>query len=551
MPLIPGNILGQHTTTDINSGHNAGEISAHISDSGKQALLNMIDSLTTGDTILAKVTGQSGKNLTILTNQGVTINAKNSAQITFDKGSTILFEVTKSQGKDISIRPLYQNTSVQNTAEAALKQAGLPINERSLEMVGRNMEYGNPIDRNSLIEYFKDIALFPEANVKCITDLQKMNLPVTSENIRQYQAYMNMDNSIKDALSNISDSIIKDAFDNLQQELSNIGVSCDNNAPLDIRLSSFDMLSDIISSFDEFPVKTNLSVSTEELMNLLNQAKENGLNLEQSLSLLNEDIDKYSPLETMKAIISDLSVIKYDENSLSSSEENSSEVNTFSFDVNEYGEGISKLINSDLFKNVFRKVFDSRYTASSDELGDKTQINNLYQRMYSETKEILEILNRTSQSDSDTGKYVSNLKENIEFMNDLNSYVPYIQIPFHSDDNSNNSELYVFRNKRNLSQDNSEITAFIHLDMTYLGPTDVMVRLNKGKVTTNFTVKDDDTLTFIENHIDLLNRRINQKGYSFEASVDVKKADQSPMQIMLNNNEQHLNIMMTSFDARV
>ena len=127
----------------------------------------------------------------------------------------------------------------------------------------------------------------------------------------------------------------------------------------------------------------------------------------------------------------------------------------------------------------------------------------------------------------------------------------YIQIPFHNDENSANSELYVFKNKKNLAASDGELSAFIHLDMANLGPTDVLVKMRDMHITTNFTMKDEDTLIFIEHHLDYLDKRLNEKGYSFEASVSTKKDEVSPIMRMLEDNERHLLFSDTSFDARV
>lgn len=66
--LLQG-IFPSRTNTEVNSGVTTGnEMSAAtISNANKQALLDMISNLSAGDTILGKVLSQSGKNLSIIT----------------------------------------------------------------------------------------------------------------------------------------------------------------------------------------------------------------------------------------------------------------------------------------------------------------------------------------------------------------------------------------------------------------------------------------------------------------------------------------------------
>lgn len=545
MSIFPGNIFTQRTNVDINSSTTAADINAAVSDANRKTVMEMLDNLSAGDTILGKVLSQSGKNLSILTQQGVTINAKNSSLVNFEKGTSILFEVQKANGRDISIRPLYQNTSIQRTAEVALRQAGIPINERSLEMTGRNMEYGNPIDRNSLIESYKDVALYPQASVKSIVDLQKMNIEITPENLKQYQAYMNMENSVTDAFHTISDNLIDDLMGRFANESAEGATGA---------------LSDILELFEANGL-VNAETMTEESVNdLINMAKESGLNLS-NVSNMIESGEEVSPHALLKAVLKDIenpSLFVEEKPEMVSDEPRSllsflgnDAVEQVPASEQDISTALADFLDKAPLKELAKRVFDSRWSVDSEKLTDKTEIKSLYDRLYNETRQMLEILNQNTSESSAAKESINNLKENIEFMNDLNQYIPYVQIPFHAEGSMHNSELYVYRNKKSLADNDSEVSAFIHLDMEHLGPTDVMVKLLDSKVSTNFTVKDEDTLLFIEHHLDLLERRIKEKGFSFDGSVSKKMNDKSPMEQMLSKNEQHLVLQETSFDARV
>ena len=533
MSLLSSNIFTQHTNPDINSNTTAADVTAAISDANKKAVLQMIDNLTAGDTVLGKVLSQSGRNLSILTQEGVTINAKNSASITFEKGSSILFEVVKRSGRDLSIRPLYQNTSIQNTAEAALRQAGIPVTGRSLEMTGRNMEYGNPIDRQALIESYKDVALFPDAPVKCIVDLQKMGIEVTPNSITQYQAYVNMENSVGEAFSRISDCFL----DSFSDSVSNIDI------PLEGSISLPPELGDICDDFlGSNPSK--LFVTIDDIEAVLNDAESAGVNL---LDVTNELAElETSPAKLFKMILNDIS----NPTNFTMPEQLEEEVLPLDNSA-KIMESLADFTNRDSVRNLFKKVLASQWSVSSDNLSEKSEISNLYERLFSQSNRLLDMLNENPDRNQTARAEIQNLVNNLEFMNDLNNYVPYLQIPFHNDENMRNSELYVFTNKKNLASDSGEVSAFIHLDMDHLGPTDVYVKMHDMHVSTNFTVKDEDTLIFLEHHLDFLDARLNKKGYSFESNVATKSDEKSPMEKMLDNNEHHLVLMETSFDARV
>lgn len=47
----------------------------------------------------------------------------------------------------------------------------------------------------------------------------------------------------------------------------------------------------------------------------------------------------------------------------------------------------------------------------------------------------------------------------------------------------------MFTNKRSLAEKDGEVSALLHLTMEHLGPLDVYVKMNQGKVSTEFTVE--------------------------------------------------------------
>lgn len=99
------------------------------------------------------------------------------------------------------------------------------------------------------------------------------------------------------------------------------------------------------------------------------------------------------------------------------------------------------------------------------------------------------------------------------------------------------------------------MSALLHLDMEHLGPLDVYVTMKDKQVATNFTVADDEILTLIEEHIDILNQRLEGRGYSLKAQMHVKEMDDgeedsSIMQTLLSQQRNISVLSRTSFDMR-
>ena len=539
LSFLTERIFGTDTSNDTNI----------LNSRNNQALLELLDGLSNGETIVGKVLSSNDKSFKILTNDNVTISARAEAGLELTEGQSVMFEVQKGQDSSkVTLRPLYQNTNTEATAEAALRQAGIPVNERSIEMTARNMEYGNPIDRNALLDSYKDVMTFTETPVKYIVDLQKMDIPRTELNLTQYESYMNMENSVSEALNSITDSLLNEISETLSSGFENVSLGSET-----VDFSLFNGLENFVDKLPDVN-SGSLSLTSDEVNDFTQLLKNNGFS---TVSIENIPVETdNNPGAILKALLADLktTVLNSDFTGVNVSISETGEDGTVTeensatlFDASR----ISELINDKAVKNLFMRTLGSQWSLEKENTGDKQEVKDLYSRLFSETKGLSDALSQSLPKDSPVLQNLNNLSNNIEFMNALNSYTPYIQIPFRTDGSVNNSELYVFKNKKGLGDEGGELSAFIHLDMETLGPTDVYVKLNGQHVTTNFTLKDEETLEFIESNLPFLNRRLAEKGYSLESKFETIKGKKAPVQTMLSNTTSRIMVAKTSFDARV
>ena len=106
------------------------------------------------------------------------------------------------------------------------------------------------------------------------------------------------------------------------------------------------------------------------------------------------------------------------------------------------------------------------------------------------------------------------LSDNVNFMNQLNEFVNYVQLPLKMAGEDANGELYVYTNKKNLQDKDGELTAFLHFDMENMGSTDIAVKMKDRDVDTKFFLEDDASYELILSHAPELQRRLEHKGYS-------------------------------------
>ena len=123
-------------------------------------------------------------------------------------------------------------------------------------------------------------------------------------------------------------------------------------------------------------------------------------------------------------------------------------------------------------------------------------------------------------------KSANSLKDNVSFMNQMNDLYSFVQIPIKLTNQTTNSELYVYRNKKNNVEENEELTAFLRFNMEHLGNTEIFVRLKENKVNCDWKLQSDESLMVIADHLDILEARLNAKGYNCNMTLE-KKTDEN------------------------
>jgi len=110
---------------------------------------------------------------------------------------------------------------------------------------------------------------------------------------------------------------------------------------------------------------------------------------------------------------------------------------------------------------------------------------------------------------------LSDIKNNINFMDQVNQFYSFVQIPLKLNSQLQNSELYVYQNKRKGgNSEDEELSAFLHFDLPALGSTDISVKLLKKNVTCNWYLENEKSMELIEQNIDRLEAKLNALGYN-------------------------------------
>ena len=190
----------------------------------------------------------------------------------------------------------------------------------------------------------------------------------------------------------------------------------------------------------------------------------------------------------------------------------------------QYGlSGLDRLFAGKEFQQLFRHVIEKQWLIEPRELAGEKKIGALYEKMEQQIRQMETAVRAAGITQDSFLHTAADIRSNMEFMNQMNHIYNYVQIPLKMSGQNANGELYVYTNKKNFTEQDAELTAFLHLDMGNLGSTDVSVRMQNRQVRTNFYFEDDASYDLVEKHLPILEKRLKNKGYNCTITITNEK----------------------------
>ena len=526
-----------------------------------------------GQSVTGEVIEKNGSDILLAIGKNQMLRAKLDAGIPVEEGQMMTFSIKNASGAKVILSPLYANTGNDPNVSKALQMAGIPENALTGKMVQTMMQEGMSIDRDSLSRMLRVVSANPEANVETVVQLSRLEIPVTENTLFQMEAYKNLEHQITDGIFEIADALQNTAAvmindgdaegavslyreilsllsegESVQPQAEgeaqiSVGLPLEETLPLKeaVRLLNEFLNGDALQPDKEIVEENALlresGLQTEKGQEFLGQQKiESGLQTEgQQRAESSIQADGGTLLKTMEELLERL------------------EKALFSDEIAPHQrESISRLFSGKEFQQAIKNEMIKQWLLTPEDVGKEHKAEELYEKLNSQLSRFRQTLNQSVGADTSLAKAVSNLSGNIDFMNQMNQMFTYIQLPLKLQSQEANGELYVYTNKKNLAKKDGEVSALLHLDMEHLGSVDVYVSMKDTKVSTQFRLKDDSALDLIAGHIDLLNERLNKRGYTMNASF-VKKGEEETGSVMEEILKQDKNISILSgysFDAR-
>lgn len=509
-----------------------------------------IRALVPGQTLRGEVVSREGNNAQIRLLQDVLVDAKVDADIRLELGQNITFQV-KNNGQTLNLSPLFTNMATEGTVLKALDMASLPVNENTVAMTKQLMDAGLPIDKNTLQQIWHESNAFPDAEILDLVNLHRVELPVTEENIIQMASYRNLTHQLTAGIAETGESLT-----NMLQGLVESG-DIEQAATIYsevLELLAFeDAAGETVTGQQqtEGPLPepgVDVTVTPEEAEQMPVQPSATAPEAVPGQKTIIEEPTETAP-DNGQTIKENPGAEKTQE---APQLQNLQKLLKQGLETKDIPLLRSILHNSKVAE-LPAKLLADRWSIKPEDVESPEKVEELYQKLGKQLKGLSNLLEENGQRGSSAYQNVTNLSQNVDFLQQINQTYAYIQLPLHLRQGEHKTgELFVYTNKKNLARKDGQVSALLHLDMEHLGPLDVYVALKDTKVSTKFYVQNDAILDYLEANMDVLTERLQKRGYDCKCETTLHTELQQTAQAMtpLLKTEGSVPVAQYAFDVR-
>ena len=262
------NLLGNYINTQNNgtdaaaSGKLTREEAVRVLNSANQTNLKELLGLITGDTISGKLISLDGKSLLLELPDNRLIKTIVDDNMGLKPGTQYTFEVTNNKDGMLSLRPMHQNLAASSTIDAALRASGIEPTDTTREMVSELMKNNMSINKEMLSNINRELGTYPEASVKDIVLLHKMDIPVNADSIKSIGLYQSNNQWMIENLKDFADNLGKE----LLTELKSASDASTSGIPEGVNTNQTETLLNTLKSILS-GLQNETAVSAEETAN--------------------------------------------------------------------------------------------------------------------------------------------------------------------------------------------------------------------------------------------------------------------------------------------
>ncbi len=522
---------------------------------GVEKLVSSLNEMSKGMIFEGTVSSVRGNQVKLALSNGQQILARMAGKFSFEQGQSVFFQVKNNDGGTIEIKPYTVDGEGANlTLMDALKAAGLSVDGINLSMVNKMMEEHMPIDKTSLNQMYQLVQDNKDINVTTLVELKRLGIEINQVNAAQFENYANdkqaitiaMDSLIdelpnalstedlsmyklvtqaRDILNIVTEGLPEEAF--ISSEASDMSqyeaIMRDNKSAPVVKkhfniAELFESLNSVSGESQDIHTtqKINNAPATDTILLQENETKSNTI----GFLLSDKQIEELN--EQVRMLLPDLQ-----ENNISLYSEDSSVVGILN-DIKSMldntpanADTLRHLFSGEAFKLMLKEALEQQWMIKPGDLEkNPKKLDGLYDKIEKQITNMEIILKTSGVVNPKAEALADNIRGNIEFMNQINEAYTYVQVPLKMNEKNASGQLYVYTNKKSMSNPDKELSAFLHLDLEHLGGTDVSIKMLHRKVTTNFYLDSDESYALVKQFLPVLEKRLQDKGYNCELNVN-------------------------------
>lgn len=522
---------------------------------GVEKLVSSLNEMSKGMIFEGTVSSVRGNQVKLALSNGQQILARLAGKFSFEQGQSVFFQVKNNDGGTIEIKPYTVDGEGANlTLMDALKAAGLSVDGINLSMVNKMMEEHMPIDKTSLNQMYQLVQDNKDINVTTLVELKRLGIEINQVNAAQFENYANdkqaitiaMDSLIdelpnalsaedlsmyklvtqaRDILNIVTEGLPEEAF--ISSEASDMSqyetIMRDNQSAPVVKkhfniAELFESLNSVSGESQDIHTtqKINNAPATDTILLQENETKSNTI----GFLLSDKQIEELN--EQVRMLLPDLQ-----ENNISLYSEDSSVVGILN-DIKSMLENtpanadtLRHLFSGEAFKLMLKEALEQQWMIKPGDLEkNPKKLDGLYDKIEKQITNMEIILKTSGVVNPKAEALADNIRGNIEFMNQINEAYTYVQVPLKMNEKNASGQLYVYTNKKSMSNPDKELSAFLHLDLEHLGGTDVSIKMLHRKVTTNFYLDSDESYALVKQFLPVFEKRLQDKGYNCELNVN-------------------------------
>ena len=480
-----------------------------------------------GQTFTGRIVDVNGSQVTIQMDGNMMLQARMAEAMNLNMGDTIAFLVKENSGNTVMIQSLASDmqTMKDQTIFDLLEKNQLSPSDKNYQIAETLLNENMPVDRAGMRKVLQQAYKYPDTPIQTLVSMNKMQLPVTEQTIAGFEQYQTNQHAMMQALSGMTEELTAymtkpDSMREMMQVLSDAQdlPVLDADAMLqELEQTTGDALfaQGQVSAGDQLQATDmtgKLPVLSAEQLSAY--AERFGMTEEQITELTKQLQDMHLDAQTIQTVFEQSNTMMQLANHLQALVTGAADKTMIDADI------MKEFFKSDSMKELLEAAVKEKFTLNPEKMQKPQEVSDLYKGIYEKMDRLMQQMSgHASSSGEHLSESAKGMQERIDFLQNLSNLFPYAQIPVRMEGRDGNADLFVYMNKKRMQEKKEDVSALLHLDMKYLGPTDVHVSLRGTMVHTKFYVEDEESAKIIDAHMTQLEQAIAENGYSLTNEV--------------------------------